>query len=81
MLKWELKKMFQKSEMWIFSTPYSEFPHFLQNEEILNEYPEAVAVIKDSPQSAPFDLKSSSILKSFKDFIEDKTGYFGMCIA
>jgi len=28
--------MFQKSEMWIFSTPYSEFPHFLQNEEISN---------------------------------------------
>jgi len=25
--------MFQKSEMWIISTQYSEFPHFPQKEE------------------------------------------------
>lgn len=43
----------------------------------LNEYPDAVTIIKSSPQSEPFDLKSSSILQDFKDFIKDKTGNFG----
>lgn len=43
----------------------------------MNKYPGAIAIIKSSPQSDPFDLKSSSILQDFKDFIKDKTGRFG----
>lgn len=72
-----MNELFEREKTKIHNTQSHVRHSYGVAQVFLNEYPDAIAIIKSSPQSNPFDLKSSPILQDFKDFIKDKTGSFG----